>query len=280
MNRKRAGSDFLIAAERRPRICEWAEQTGSVSVTALAQTLKVGRNTIRNDLDRLQQEGKLVRSHGGAIAPKISAPRPPYVATQAEDLEQKSWIGRAAIDFLPDFGSVFIGAGSTVYEMVTRFPAGKNRGVATYCMGTAAYLVSNDLAEVEFPGGVIKTPSLYSDWTLSEELFERVYWDVAFMGIAAVDVQRGITAYDRPGAIVDQRIMEDSNRVIVLSDSTKLGTFCYGRVGPVTLMDLLITDTGADPGFIKELNRNGVDVLVVGRQDSDRVMHESSEGAR
>jgi DeoR/GlpR family transcriptional regulator of sugar metabolism len=264
VNHKRTHQNGVIAAERRRLICELARTRGSVSVASLAEQLGVGRNTVRSDLDLLDQEGILIRSHGGALAKSGAIPRPPYSDTQGTNIDQKSWIGRGALGFVPEYGSLFLGAGSTTHQMVRGMTPGGQLHIVTYSLESAAYLVSNSIASVEFPGGVILPASLVSDCSLSLDLFESVYWDMAFMGAAAIDLDRGITAYSRAGAVIDRKIMENSSRVIMLCDSSKLGRFAYGKVGPVNLMSVLITDTGAAPDFVRELTEQGVEVVLAG----------------
>lgn len=264
MNHRRTNPNLVIAAERRRLICERARAQGSVSISDLVGELGVGRNTIRADLDLLDEQGILVRSRGGAMAKSTSMPRPPYSDTQSTNMDQKSYVARAALEFIPEYGSLFIGAGSTIGQMVRGMTPGRKLHVVTYSLEAAAHLVSNDIATVEFPGGVITPASLASDWSLSADLFDNVYWDVAFLGAAAIDLDRGITAFSRAGALIDRKIMENSGKVIMLCDSSKLGRFAYGKVGPVNLMSVMITDTGADMDFVQELTNQGVEVVLAG----------------
>jgi len=104
-----------MVAERRRRIYRLAVQHGAVKVARLARELGVGLNTIRNDLDCLEREGKLVRSHGGAIVKEFPSIRPPYSETRSANMDQKARIGEAAVRFVPEQGSIFLGGGSTVY---------------------------------------------------------------------------------------------------------------------------------------------------------------------
>src|SRR5579884_2393686 len=86
------GRETLLAAERRRRVCAWIQRHGAANVAQLAQTLDVGPNTIRRDLDILAKEGKLIRSHGGAVANDPAFTRLPYVQVRHEHAEQKEWI--------------------------------------------------------------------------------------------------------------------------------------------------------------------------------------------
>src|SRR5262245_15389518 len=86
-----ARRETLLVAERRRRVCAWVQRHGAANVAQLAQTLDVGANTIRRDLAMLAKEGKLIRSHGGAIANDPAFTRMPYIQVRHEHREQKEW---------------------------------------------------------------------------------------------------------------------------------------------------------------------------------------------
>lgn len=262
--RRRTAGSTMLAAERRRRIYDWALQNGSVNVSALAAELGVGENTIRRDLDRLHGEGKLLRSHGGAVLRDPSAVRQPYSEVRHANIAQKEWIGEAALALLPDTGSIFFGPGSTVFRMVSRIPKGQGIHVVTNSPEVALQLVSTATIAVDLLGGRLRQDSYGTDCSLSEHALEMLYWDVTFMGVSAIDVDRGITSIDLSGAEFERKIIEHGSKVVVLCDSSKLERFSYARVGPVDMIDVLVTDVGASPDTVDALRDNGVEVIVAG----------------
>jgi len=269
LNQKNSGQNTLIAAERRRKIYAWALQQGSVNATWLAQTLGVRPATIRHDLEVLQREGKLIRSHGGAIIKDAGTSRPPYSQTRRTNLEQKSWIGAAALQYLPESGTIFIGAGSTTYQLATRMPENRQLHVVTNSAEVAIQLTSTMAATVDLLGGRIRPDSFATNCLLDPAL-EMLYWDVAFIGAPAVDVERGISTVDQDGALTTRKIIEHASKVILMCDSSKFGRLSYAKIGPVTLIHVLITDVGASPEIVRELSAQGVEVVTAGPPDSGR----------
>lgn len=263
MEPKHSTGNAVIAAERRRRIMDILRQQGSAEVTDLANEFSVGLNTIRNDLDTLQGDGMLKRIHGGAIIEERSSPRPPYIETRSAFMTEKSKIAEAALEYIPKSGTMFIGSGSTMSQFVSKMHPESNYHVVTNSLEIAAYLVSEDIAHVDFLGGSITKDALASNGSLAEEALDDLYWEVTFMGAAAVDTQRGITTLDWNSAKWERRLMNHSGKLVVLCDSSKLGKFSYGRVGPVTLIDVLITDNGADKIFVEETKALGIEVILV-----------------
>jgi len=279
MNHRQNGPKTLIAAERRRKIHEWALRHGSVSVSWLAEALGVRPSTIRNDLDALHQEGKLIRSHGGAVIRNPADPRPPYSLTRSTNLQQKAWIGEAAVGFLPEAGSIFIGAGSTTHELAIRLPENRRFQIITNSAEIAICAALGDAAPVHLLGGKLR-PESYATNCLADPAFEMLYWDVAFIGVPAVDVVRGITTVDQDAALTVRKIIEHSVKVVLLCDSSKFGRFSYARVGPVGLINVLVTDRDADRSVVEGLAAEGIEVVMAGPPGEPQEIVPAGNGRR
>lgn len=260
--KKSENGSGMIAAERRRQIFERALQQGSVSVSDLATSLNVAENTIRYDLDILTKEGKLVRSHGGAVIKETGIPMPPYSQVRDANMFQKSRIAAAAAEFLPESGCIFINAGSTTYQLALRIQDFHRFDVTTNSPEIATYLATNSSIEVELLGGKMIKDSKETDGSQAEELLERTYWDTAFLGISALDLDHGITSVTYACALMESRVMENSKKVIALCDSSKLGRYARTQVGPISLIDVLITDAGAKPSIVSALRNEGIQVIT------------------
>jgi len=261
----------MIAAERRRRITQWAAHHGSVSVSSLAKMLNVTENTVRSDLVRLDREGILVRSYGGAVIRTQSDPCPPYRQIKDTHTQEKAWIGAAAVRYVPTSGSMYIGAGSTTYQLAIRIPEGRHIDVVVNSPLIASYLVSNFIGSVHILGGKINPDSQASDCSWSADILGMLHWDVCFVGVEGIDTDRGITAATVAGALSEVKILEHSKKVVVLCDSSKFGRISHARVGAVSLIDVLITDPGISPGIVKDLTDRGVEVVVAGPNDAEPI---------
>lgn len=258
--------ESMVAAERRRRIYSTLLQNGFVKVAALTRQFGVGINTIRNDLDSLAEEGKLVRVHGGAMPAETPALRPSYPETRETFLLEKSWIGRAAVPFVPEAGTIMIGSGSTTLEMVREMRPNPRLQVVTNSLPAAMHLASGNIAGVEILGGSVRPESLSTE---SDEMLEKCYWDAVFMGVAALDLQRGITALDRREARFGSVIIGNSRRLIVLCDSSKINKFSYVQVGPANLIQVLITDRNIDASTADEFRNLGIEVVIAGPTETE-----------
>lgn len=264
--KEKNSSGNMIALERRRRIYKCALEKGSVNVGDLAALFGVAENTIRNDLQALDVEGRLVRSYGGAVLKEPVRPAEPYSRTREANILQKSAIGELAAKYLPETGSVFINAGSTTRQLVSHISKGSQIHVTTNSPEIALYLASEKGIVVELLGGRIEAESLETDGSLSESVMQNQYWDIAFVGVSALDLTHGITSISRQVSILENRIMTHSRRVIALCDSSKFNCYSYAKAGDIDMLDILVSDSGISDQLKTEITGLGVEVVVADTQ--------------
>jgi DeoR/GlpR family transcriptional regulator of sugar metabolism len=268
-------SEPLLAAERRRLIVAYVRRHGAASVAKLAQWLEVAPNTVRRDLALLDSQGKLTRSHGGAVAKETPYARLPYTAVSHEHATQKALIAEAALPLLPDHGSVFLADGSTVQAFATRIPPGAGIHVVTNSVKIAVRLAMETTVSVEILGGKVRPELLATDCSLATHVLEMLFWDIAFIGAAAIDVSFGITERDAIEAERQRKFINRATRVVALCDSSKIGKCSYALVGPVSLLDTVVTDSDASPDDIQALRSAGVEVIIA---DLSSAVQPPSEG--
>lgn len=250
-----------FAAERRARIYDLALRNGAVSVSELTETLGVVENTVRRDLDILHQEGKLVRSHGGAVLRERGAPVPHYSQTRDTHMEEKSWIGQAALRHLPQTGLIFTNSGSTTYQLALRLPESRSLQMMTTSLEIATHVASRGALDVHILGGKINPDSLNSTCTMAERELDSLYWDVCFLGVEAVDLAHGVTS-SYLDAVHETKIIEHSRKTVILCDSSKFGRVSNVLIAPLKSVDVLITDSGLDPAVAAAFEQAGVQVEI------------------
>ena len=255
----------MVAAERRRRIYDLIVQSGTANVNELADEMGVAPTTIRQDLNAMHHQGRVVRVHGGAMIKGSAVVRPSYLDIRGENMEQKAWIGQAALKHLPVSGSIFLGGGSTARELAIRLPEDRRLHVITNAPDVAvAIMTSHQSANVDLLGGKVSAGSFETDCSASEEVLDSTYWDVTFLGVSGVDVEKGITTIDRNAANYYRKLVEHGGKVVVLVHATKIGQFSYVKVCPVGMIDVIITDNRANEEAVEAIRAEGVEVLVAG----------------
>lgn len=233
-----------------------------VDSTQLAAEFGVTRETIRMDLIQLERHGQLKRIHGGAI-PVDTASFEPAVSTRTEYSAEKARIVRAALDHLPDHGSVLIDAGSTTEKLAEIFPGDRELSVYTNTLPIALSLVSRPLLTVYVIGGRLRSRTLadVDDWAL--RALSEVNVDLAFLGTNGITAERGMTTPDPSEALVKRAMLTAARRRILLADHSKVGVVSTAQHATVADIDLLITDTGLDPADKTALEAAGLQIECV-----------------
>lgn len=253
----------MYAPERHQQILETARANGRVEVAGLARDLAVTPETVRRDLTALERRGVLRRVHGGAIPVERLAMEPGVADRESHSAGQKERIARAALDELPDGGSIILDAGTTTVRLAELLPTDRDLTVVTHSIPVASILISRANITLHLLGGIVRgrTLAAVGDWTRAQ--IAEVYADIAFMGTNSISVERGLTTPDIAEAGVKRALIGAARRIVVLADHTKFGRESFARVAPLSDVDTVITDVGLDIELADDIENAGPRVVVV-----------------
>ncbi len=253
----------MYAPERHRQILETARSLGRVEVAGLARDLAVTPETVRRDLTALERRGVLRRVHGGAIPVERFGNEPDVADRESHQADQKDRIARAALEELPDGGSIILDAGTTTVRLAQLLPTDRELTVVTHSIPVAALLTARPNISLHLLGGIVRPRTLAAvgDWTKAQ--IAEVFVDVAFMGINAMSVERGLTTPDIAEATIKLALINSARRVVVLADHTKFGREDFARVAPLSVVDTVITDVGLDAEFAEDIENAGPQVVIV-----------------
>lgn len=244
----------LSGPERQRLLLETARQQGRVRVNAAAKSLSVTPETVRKDLAALQENGLIVRVHGGGL-PVETLAYEPGITVRTEWATEKERIGKAALEEIPPGGVIFIEAGSTTARFAELIPADLSVTVVTNSLPIAIQLASRSTAAtVVILGGRVRALTLGSVDALAIRNLHDLFVDVAFLGTNGLSVERGLTTPDIAEAETKRAALHSSNRRVLLADHSKIGKVSFCRYGEITEINLLITDTGLSDHQVEELN--------------------------
>lgn len=249
----------LYADQRKQHVLEALRRDGRIDATEIAAQLRVTGETIRKDLIQLERQGLLRRVHGGAVLVTYLSYEP-SVETRTDFLSEKVRIAKAALEHLPDRGTVLIDAGSTTAQLAEMFPGDREFTVFTNTLPVAVQLLTRPLLTVYTLGGRVR-PTTFAevdDW--AARALAEINVDVAFMGANGISVHRGLTTPDQAEAATKRRMLACADRCILLADHSKVGAVSGMQYGGLDDIDLFITDTGLADAQLAELRKAGVTV--------------------
>jgi DeoR family fructose operon transcriptional repressor len=253
----------LYAPERHQQILETARAQGRVDVAGLARELSVTPETVRRDLTALERRGVLRRVHGGAIPVERLGIEPGVADRETHASGQKDRIARAALDELPEGGSIILDAGTTTVRLAELLPTDRELTVVTHSIPVASVLISRPNVTLQLLGGTVRgrTLAAVGEWTRAQ--IAEVFADVAFMGTNAISVEHGLTTPDIAEAAVKRSLIDAARRTVVLADHTKFGRESFAKVAPLSDIDTVITDVELDVELAEDIENAGPRVVVV-----------------
>src|ERR1700723_738472 len=257
----------LLAEERRFRIRELLSRERTVTASELIRTLGVTAATIRRDLEALEKEGVLVRSHGGAVS-RTSATnsRPSYEALGRSNRAEKQAIAREAERLILDGETVFLEGSTTVYELARRLLHRNRLTVITNSPPIVEQFQHSQHVSVISTGGELQKDVFYLSGVWAQRALSEIRVDKAVLGVSAIDPAYGISTASQAEAQIKKMILKSARVSIALADHSKFGNQGFAYVGPTTDIDILVTDSATDPKYLNPLPESGLQVIVADGQ--------------
>jgi len=253
----------MLAEERRIRIRDILSTQRTVTAAQLTDLLQVTPATIRRDLTALEEEGILVRSHGGASSRTASTRfQPPYDALLRTNRAEKQAIARAAEKLILDGDTIFLEGSTTVYEMARHLGRRSRLTVVTNSPPILFLFQHSPGVTVICTGGELQKEQSYLSGMWTSRALDEIRLDKAVLGITAIDVGYGMSTASHAEADVKKRLIKASRHRIALCDHSKFGRQNFAFVGPVTDLHALVTDDATDTEIVSDVRKAGVEVIV------------------
>ncbi|MEC3953934.1 DeoR/GlpR family DNA-binding transcription regulator [Nocardia sp. CDC153] len=254
----------MYAEERQQAIATLVGRLGRVSVAELAERYDVTAETVRRDLAALDRMGLVRRVHGGAMpAAALTALELGTTEREHSRSPEKDRIAKAALEFLPPSGgSVLFDAGTTTGRVAALLPADRELVTVTNSLPIATRLSGHPGVQVHLLGGRVRglTQAAVGPQTLHALGELRV--DVAFIGTNALTAGHGLSTPDTDEGAVKHAMIATAHRVVVVTDSSKLGREDFARFATLDDIDVLVTDAELPAPLRNELEQFEIDVVI------------------
>jgi DeoR family transcriptional regulator, aga operon transcriptional repressor len=247
--------------ERLSAILESLATDGAVDVRELAAALGVSPATVRRDLQLLERQRLLTRTHGGAVGHDVSYELP-LRYKGARHQKEKVRIAAEAATRVADGAVVGLTGGTTTTEVARAILDRHEITVVTNALNIAGELAIRADLKLVVTGGTARPESYELVGPVAEQALERLNLDVAFVGVDGITVQAGLTTHHEIEAHTNRALIDRARKVVVVTDSSKLGRVAFAQIAPLDVVDELVTDGDAGLDAIRELTEAGVDVTV------------------
>jgi DeoR family transcriptional regulator, aga operon transcriptional repressor len=253
----------MLIDERRQYILELVQKQGRALVTDLSSELKISQITIRKDLDWLQSQGLIQRSHGGALRITSSALADPTLQEKQKHHHlEKQKIAAAAVKMVEEGQCVILDSGTTTTAIAHGLKRFSRLTVITNAVNIAAELAGTDF-EVILVGGTLRKNSFSLVGPLAEDNLEEMHADILFLGVDGFDLEVGITTPNFLESRVNRAMVKAARKVVVVCDSSKFNHRSLSRIIPSDAIHYLITDRNLPSAAVDALRTQNIDVTLV-----------------
>ncbi len=254
----------MFAAERIKKIKEILLEYKHVDVNTLCSLLSVSIATVRRDLDKLEEEGFLSKTHGGAIINETNEFEVQLSGSDDPFLGEKTQIGMIAAEMIENNDIIFLGSGNTCLQIAKNIKEKRNITVVTNNINIVLELAYCKNTNVIMPGGDLEVVDNYlamtGQYTLNN--LEKMYLNKSFFTVNGISIDYGYTVNSREQAALYKLLLANSNESVVVADYSKFDKRAFTQVGPISLIKKVITNVQLDNRYKEFFFDNGIKLFT------------------
>lgn len=253
----------MTTYDRRQSILDILRKQPGISVPELAAALVVSEGTIRNDLNALEGQGLLKRVYGGAVLQhQDQFQNTSFTKRYQQNAAAKLAIARQASALVADGDSILLDASSTAYYFAKALTNLRRLRVITNGFEVARELAQNTTNTVILIGGIVNNESSSVTGLLSEHIIEELHIQKAFISCSGFSLERGMTEVHLSEAQLKRKVIESSQELLALVDSSKFGKedlTSFARPGTISR---LFTDQHLSQEWLDRLTQSEIPFTI------------------
>jgi DeoR/GlpR family transcriptional regulator of sugar metabolism len=252
----------MIANQRREKIYELIKEDGSAKVIDLAKIFKVTEVTIRQDLEKLERDGLVIKEHGGAFLKNIKDQVQAFSLANLENMDKKERIALKCLDFIESGDTIILDSGTTTTEIAKKLKGFKNLTVITNALNIALLLGAEPGIEVIVTGGEFKPPTLSLTGQKAADFFKGINVQKLFLATAGISLKSGLTYPSISDLVVKKAMIDTADTTYLVADSTKIGKSAFASLGALSLIDYIITDAAIEEKYKQVFKDHEIELII------------------
>ena len=251
----------MLGIERRSEILRLVRRDGSVKVGELSALFEVTEETIRRDITKLDQEGQVKKTYGGAVLLDSLSEDVSYVDRERSNIMEKRRIAQLAQQFIDHGDTIFIDASTTALEMAKAIDRKKEVTIITNSVLAINQLTHYENIHVIGIGGTLNPKNLSMEGPVAIQCIDYYNADKLFFSVKGITKEKGLMDSKEVSVEIKKHMMENSKQVFLLADTTKFGQSALFGYLPMHHVDALITDYEMDKSWKAYFEKNEVEII-------------------
>ena len=251
----------MAQKERLDQIRQIMKTERKVSVSELSVQLTVTPETIRRDLEKLEQENFLTRTHGGAVITQADlSEKISFLKRENTNTEAKRIIAGLAADLIPFGASIGCDASSTSMELLEQLKDREDLLVLTNSVKAIC-----DMSESRYgllsTGGYINRQSYSLQGGAAKNMVQEYHLEMVFMSCKGISRDGGIFDSHEVEIEMKKSLLEQGNKIYLLADHTKFGCVGFSKLAEIKEIDAVITDQKPSQEWLELFAERQVEVI-------------------
>ncbi|NBF38924.1 MAG: DeoR family transcriptional regulator [Spirochaetes bacterium] len=251
----------MLAVDRRKGILEKLKATGSITVAELSTFYGVSEETIRRDLTRMEGDGLLEKTYGGAYIKDGMHREVPFALRNVAYVRQKELIGRRGGELVEHGDTIFLDASTTALHVGQSIIGKHNLIVISNALAVSYRLAEAPDIKMITIGGTLRRTSLTNVGRAAEDSIVRYYADKTFFSCDGVDRDHGITDANEKEAEVRKAMLSQSKQRILVADHTKFDRTSFVLIDNFENVDTVITDRPVSEEWMRFFQNKNIEYI-------------------
>ena len=252
----------MLAIERRNTILSRLTEDGKVIVADLSRLFNVTEETIRRDLEKLENEGLAKKTYGGAVLNQNQNNIDlPFTVRKETNVSEKKIVAQITAELIKDGDYIMLDASSTAIFVAREIKNRKNITLITNSVEILLEMADKEDWRVLSTGGSLKKGSLSLVGTSAEKMIRGFHVDIAVCSCKGLDLGLGITDSNEKDSEIKQAIFAASDKKVLAIDSSKFDKRSFVRVCDPEEVDVIVTDTAPEARWIEKLREKKVELV-------------------
>lgn len=252
----------MIPAERRKKILNLVQYQNVISINTLVEKLRVSHMTIRRDIQKLEDEGKVISVSGGVQSLERLASELTHDDKSLLFQAQKERVGIRAVQYIPPNSTLYLDAGTTTLEVAKHITERDDLLIITNDFVIADFLMVYGQCALIHTGGSINKYNRSCVGELAAQFLRNISIDIAFISTSSWNL-KGLTTPDESKIPVKKAIIQSATKNILVTDSSKYGKVATFLLFPLSSLDCIICDEALLSNAQEAINEMDVELMLV-----------------
>lgn len=257
----------MFAEERYVKIIELIKELGKITVAELSEIMEVSAVTIRRDLEKLEEQNLIMRTHGGAMPIGSGAVAMGMEQSFSEKevalVREKNDIAEAASLLVQEGEAILLTPGTTNMLLAKKLLQMKEITIVTNAVNIATYILDQSALDVVLLGGSMRKKSYATVGSIAEQSLKHIRVNKLFLGVDGIDLKEGLTTPNLSEANINRQMIDIAKEVVVVADHSKFGRVTFSKMASMNVIHTIVTDRQLSQHYIQQIREMGIHLILV-----------------